>query len=91
MNNINNRTKASNHSVQSDLVLFNSIGAEIERVKLKFHAKYLAMKRNYAIAASHDKVFIWKLKISQKNQILNSITKVNKTIGMRFQTISIAY
>ena len=58
--------------MNSDLVLFNAIGAEMDRTKLPFYAKYLAIKRNYGMAASHDKIFIWKLKISQKNS-LNSL------------------
>jgi len=64
----------SSHSVNSDLVLFNSIGAEMDRTKLPFYAKYLAIKRNYGMAASHDKIFIWKLKISQKNSLNSTIS-----------------
>lgn len=86
VSNANNMVADGDHvivttrALQSDMILFNSIGAEIERTKLPFLARHVAIKKNYAIAASPDKVFVWRLNISQKSQILNSMSGLRKTI-----------
>ena len=71
VSNANNMAADGDHvivttrAIQSDMILFNSIGAEMERTKLPFLARHIAMRKNYAVAASPDKIFVWRLNISQ--------------------------
>ena len=72
-------------SVESQLVLLNSIGAEIDEIRVPFPVKFLSQSRNFAVAASLDKVFVWRLRITEKHemsQLLMSTSKAhsNRTI-----------
>lgn len=56
-------------AVNSQLSLLNSIGAELDQITVPFFVKFLAVGKNFAIAASIDKVFVWRLKIAEKSSI----------------------
>ena len=71
-------------SVESQLVLLNSIGAEIDEIRVPFPVKFLSQSRHFAVAASLDKIFVWRLRITEKNEmtqlLMTTVAKSSKTI-----------
>ena len=38
-------------------------------MKVPFQVKFLSQSKNFAVAASLDKIFIWRLKITEKHEM----------------------